>query len=306
MLHRCKTGLARRAIAIFAFAPLLVFGSAAQAARPANQPPVISGSPATSVAVGASYAFQPVASDPEGRKLSFKIANLPSWATFSTSTGRLSGTPTRAATWSSITISVSDGKSTASLAPFSITAEAGTTANRVPTINGSVVTSIEAGTPYAFKPSAADADGDPLTYSISGKPAWATFDRTTGTLYGTPGIADVGTYSNIVISVSDGIAVSSLPAFSLAVTPAATRSVTVKWVPPTQNTDGTPLTNLSGYMVFYGTSSQQYSTSMYLLGAASSSVVVEDLVPGTYYFSVKAVNTAGVESTFASEVVATL
>lgn len=306
MLHSHKTRLARRAIALLAFAHLLVFGSAAQAGRVVNQPPVISGSPATSVAVGASYAFQPVASDPEGRKLAFRIMNLPAWASFSSSTGRLSGTPSRAGTWSSITISVSDGKSTASLAPFSIAVQGGTTTNRVPTINGSVVTSIEAGTPYAFKPSASDADGDPLTYSISGKPAWATFDRTTGTLYGTPGIADVGTYSNIVISVSDGIATSAMPAFSLTVTPAATRSVTVKWVAPTQNTDGTPLTNLSGYLVFYGTASQQYSTSMYLPGAASSSVTVEGLAPGTYYFTVKAVNNVGVESTFANEVVATL
>jgi hypothetical protein len=305
MLQRRKSRLARRAIAILTFTPLLVFGAAAQAGKPTNQPPIISGTPVTSVAAGASYAFQPVASDPEGRRLSFKVTNLPAWATFSTSTGRLSGTPTESGTYSSISISVSDGKLTASLAPFSI-AVAATTANSVPKISGTAVTSIQAGNPYAFKATASDADGDALTFSISGKPSWATFDRSNGTLYGTPDTADVGTYSNIVISVSDGTASSSMAAFALTVTPSETRSVTVKWLPPTENTDGTPITDLSGYKVFYGVASQQYSTSMYLAGASATSVVVEGLAPGTYYFSVKAVNNAGVASTYADEVVAVL
>jgi Putative Ig domain len=306
MLQRRKSRLARRAIAILTFTPLLVFGAVAQAGKPSNKPPIILGTPVTSVAAGASYAFQPVASDPEGRRLSFKVTNLPAWATFSTSTGRLSGTPTKGGTYSSISISVSDGKLTASLAPFSIYVGGDTTTNRTPTINGSVVTSITAGTPYAFRPTASDADGDPLTYSISGKPSWATFDRSNGTLYGTPGAADVGTYSNIVISVSDGTVSNSMAAFALTVTPSETRSVTVKWLPPTENTDGTPITDLSGYKVFYGVASQQYSTSMYLAGASATSVVVEGLAPGTYYFSVKAVNNAGIASTYADEVVAVL
>jgi hypothetical protein len=305
MLQRCKIRLAPRGVAFLTFAFLLL-GIAAQAGVWQNKPPVISGTPATSGTVGERYAFRPAARDPEGRTLSFKVANKPAWASFSTSTGRLSGTPSRAGTFSSIRISVSDGKSTTSLAPFSITVAKDPAGNRVPTINGSAVTSIEVGTPYAFKATAWDADGDRLTYSISGKPAWATFDRATGTLYGTPAAANVGTYSNIVISVSDGTASSALGAFSLSVTPVANRSVTVKWLTPTQNTDGTPVTNLSGYMVFYGTSSQQYSTSMYLPGAGTNSVVVENLAPGTYYFSVKALNNAGVESTYANEVVAML
>ena len=47
-----------------------------------NRPPVISGSPATSVTVGQAYSFTPTASDPDGQALSFSIANRPSWATF--------------------------------------------------------------------------------------------------------------------------------------------------------------------------------------------------------------------------------
>jgi hypothetical protein len=72
---------------------------------------------------GSAYSFQPIASDPDGNALTFSIANKPVWATFSTSTGLLTGTPTlaQAGTTSSIVISVSDGALSASLAAFNLT-----------------------------------------------------------------------------------------------------------------------------------------------------------------------------------------
>ena len=76
------------------------------------------------------------------------------------------------------------------------------------------MTSARVSEPYAFRPTATDADGDRLTFSIQRKPAWATFDTTDGTLYGTPAATDVGTASNVVIGVSDGQATATLPAFS--------------------------------------------------------------------------------------------
>ena len=87
-----------------------------------NQPPTISGTPPTSVRTGVAYAFTPTARDPEGRTLTFSIANKPAWAAFSTTTGRLSGTPSSAqtGTFSNIRISVSDGTSTVSLPTFAI------------------------------------------------------------------------------------------------------------------------------------------------------------------------------------------
>ena len=58
-----------------------------------NNPPEISGTPSTSVAEGVGYHFTPTASDPDGDNLSFSILNQPTWASFSASTGTLSGTP---------------------------------------------------------------------------------------------------------------------------------------------------------------------------------------------------------------------
>jgi hypothetical protein len=71
------------------------------------------------------------------------------------------------------------------------------------------------GVTYAFKPSASDSAGHTLSYSIKNKPAWATFSIATGLLWGTPGAA--GTYSDIVISASDGKASAALPAFAITV-----------------------------------------------------------------------------------------
>jgi hypothetical protein len=276
----------------------------APAGSTANKPPTISGTPAASVAVGQAYGFMPTASDPEGKPLAFTIANKPAWGTFSTATGRLSGTPTSAGTHTNIAIAVSDGTATASLAAFSITV--GST-NRAPVITGTPVTSAKAGQPYSFRPTAQDADGDPLTFSIQNKPAWATFDASSGTLYGTPTSANVATFSNIVISASDGKASASLPSFAITVAAASTASITVSWVPPTQNTDGTPVTGLSGFRVFYGTASRQYGQSVLVSSPSLRSVVVEGLSPGTtWYFGVKSVSTTGVESDYSNEAIRTL
>lgn len=91
-------------------------------AQAANRPPTISGAPARAINVGKDYSFKPVASDPEGATLKFSIANRPNWSSFRTSNGRLSGTPTAAhvGNYSGIVISVSDGKTSASLPAFTI------------------------------------------------------------------------------------------------------------------------------------------------------------------------------------------
>jgi hypothetical protein len=264
---------------------------------PTNTPPSISGTPATTATVGAQYAFTPTATDVDGNTLTYSIANRPSWATFNTSTGRLAGTPTSAnvGTYSSIQISVSDGQASANLLPFSIVVNNVVT-NRAPTISGTPATSVMQGTPYSFQPTATDADGDALTFSISNAPSWATFSPTTGRLQGTPSAGNVGVFSNIVIGVSDGKTTVSLPAFSVTVLAVASGSATLTWTPPTQNTDGSPLTNLAGYRIYWGTAPGTYTSSVTLTNPGLSSYVVTSLAPGTYYFVVTARNSAGVES----------
>jgi len=170
------------------------------------------------------------------------------------------------------------------------------TSNRAPTISGTPLTSVMQGNAYAFTPNAADADGNTLTFSIANRPAWATFNAETGRLNGTPSPADVGTYAGITISVSDGSASATLASFSVQVVATATGSATLTWTPPTQNTDGSPLTNLAGYRVYWGTTQDSYPNSVAINNPGLTSYVVDQLTPATWYFALAAVNSAGVES----------
>ncbi|QBY03367.1 hypothetical protein E2K93_02815 [Thalassotalea sp. HSM 43] len=90
--------------------------------------------------------------------------------------------------------------------------------NTAPSISGAPEsTSINELQAFSFTPSANDSDGDSLTFSINKTISWAEFDSATGTLAGTPTLADAGTIADIVISVSDGSASTDLAGFDLTV-----------------------------------------------------------------------------------------
>ena len=244
-----------------ASASLAAFTITVQAA---NRPPVISGTPATTVAPGQSYSFAPIASDPDGNTLTFGISARPSWATFNANTGQLNGTPAAAnvGTYGGITITVSDGQASATLAAFSINVPS---VNRAPAISGNAPTSVTQGQAYSFEPTASDPDGNSLTFSITNRPSWATFNTTTGRLEGTA--SGAGTFSGITISVTDGQASASLAAFAITVhssnrapvisgTPTATvlAGQSYSFVPTGSDPDGDPLTfavsNLPSWAAF--------------------------------------------------------
>lgn len=264
---------------------------------PANRAPTISGSPARTVSAGSAYSFTPSANDPDSSDtLGFTIQNRPTWAAFDTATGRLSGTPaaTVSGAFANVVINVSDGRLSASLPAFTITVNPPN--NRAPTISGSPATTVNAGAAYNFQPSATDADNDTLSYSISNLPSWAQFDAATGRLSGTPDAADAGAYSNIAISVSDGEDSAALPSFGITVSQGASGNAVLSWTAPTQNTNGTALTNLQGYRVVYGRSSSNLDQTVQIANASVSTHTLTGLASGTWYFAVKAYTMAGTES----------
>jgi len=255
--------------------------------------PVISGSPATTVNAGQRYVFKPTASDADGDKLAFSITGLPAWAKFSTTYGSLVGTPkaSHAGKWSNIRIRVSDGTTTRSLPVFSITVVAG--GNTAPKISGTPADTAKIGRTYSFLPTASDADGQKLTFAISNKPAWASFDAATGRLSGVPLKPQVGLYSGIVIIASDGQASTSLTPFSVKV---RDHLATLSWAAPTSNVDGTPLIDLAGYRIVYGLAPGALTKTLTINSPAITSAMIEDLAPGTWYFAVKSYTAASVES----------
>lgn len=260
----------------------------------------ISGSPATSVLGWHPYSFTPTTTVPSGYTKTFSISGKPSWASFNTANGTLSGMPQTAnvGTSSTVVISVTDGPSRASLPAFTLKV----LPNITPTITGSPATSATVGTLYSFTPKASEPDGDPLSFSVKNKPSWASFSIATGRLWGTPTAANVGTFSNIVISTSTGHASASLPAFTITVksssggTTSTTGSASLHWTAPTTNTNGSALTNLAGYHIYYGKSTSTMTTAITVASPGTTSYTVSNLAAGTWYFAVSAYTTNGTQS----------
>ncbi len=164
-------------------------------------------------------------------------------------------------------------------------------------ISGSPPTTAQVGQYYSFRPTVIASSGSTLTYAVQNKPAWAQFSATTGTLSGTPS-AGSATAANILVSVSNGAQSAALHAFNITVQPAPVpqRTAILGWSPPTHNIDGSPLTNLAGYVVHYGTRSTALKNKISVASATATSVEITSLSPGNWSFAVSAVNTANVES----------
>jgi hypothetical protein len=163
-----------------------------------------------------------------------------------------------------------------------------------PTIAGQPAPEVMVGQPYAFTPTATSPSGARLAFAIVGQPRWATFDPASGRLAGTPTAADVGRY-DVRISAGDGTQTAVL-AFAVTVTPAPAGRATLSWAAPTTRTDGTPLTNLAGFRIYYGTSANALGQRLEIRNPSISTAVVENLTPGTWYFAASAVDADGQES----------
>lgn len=70
----------------------------------------------------------------------------------------------------------------------------------------------------------------------------------------------------------------------------------LSWLAPTQNVDGSALTNLAGFRIYYGTAASALTRSIAVPNALTTSYVVGDLASGTWYFAVRAYTTNDAES----------
>ena len=84
-------------------------------------------------------------------------------------------------------------------------------------ISGNPASRVEVGELYRFIPTVRGLRDDRLRFSVSGKPNWLSFDRSTGQLKGRPGNSAVGRHGNISLRVTDGRNSATLPAFSVDV-----------------------------------------------------------------------------------------
>ncbi len=172
--------------------------------------PIISGTPSTTVDENGFYSFVPDVINTEDDDLTFSITNKPSWATFNTLSGELSGTPgfSDAGTTSDIKITVSDGNNVDELT-FSVTVTdvAGnvTLANAIANLSATEGLSLD----YTFASNTfSESQGLDMTYSAvqsddTSLPSWISFDASTRTFSGIPQNSDIGILS-IKLSASNG------------------------------------------------------------------------------------------------------
>jgi hypothetical protein len=164
-------------------------------------------------------------------------------------------------------------------------------------ISGTPPSEAMVGQQYSFRPQASGGSGG-LQFSAQNLPGWMSLQTSTGHLSGTPGSADVATFGNIRITVTDGLSSRTLGPFEISVMAqnAGIRSVTLSWQAPTERADGTPLIGLAGFRILYGTTSGNLDRTIQLDNPGLSRYVVENLVQGTWYFAMTAYDQAGLQS----------
>jgi len=87
--------------------------------------------------------------------------------------------------------------------------------------------------------------------------------------------------------------------------PAAT-AATLHWEVPVENTNGTPLTDLQGYTIVYGTSPETLNKWVQIADIGTTSYALSDLSPGTWYFAVLSYTASGVNSALSNVVSKTI
>jgi hypothetical protein len=119
--------------------------------------------------------------------------------------------------------------------------------------------------------------------------SWGILAQTLGALAISVILAGCGGSTEGGASVSDTSSASSLSV-------ATADSVTLSWSAPTENTNGSALTNLTGYIIYYGPSASAMTQTIDINTVGMLTYVVDNLSAGTWYFQIVEVNAAGVQS----------
>lgn len=165
-----------------------------------NRPPVVDALPNRADAENQTVSFAVIASDPEGRTLSYSAPNLPPGITIDSGTGLVSGTLAYNASGThNVQILVSNGLAvTTRTFTWQVT-----NVNRPPVVTNPGPQNSAEGATLSLPISASDPDGQALTYSSTGLPPGLSINPSSGVISGSLTYAAAGTYS-VTVRASDG------------------------------------------------------------------------------------------------------
>jgi len=183
-----------------------------------NSPPVISGTPLTTIEEDADYSFTVSSTDPDGTAdtASYFLQNNPAWMSINDATGQVSGVPLNidVGIQEDIIVGVRDSAGVEDSLTFSVTVS---NTNDPPEITSTAGLLASEDVLYSYTFIASDIDvGDSLSYSAPVLPDWLSFDASSQILSGTPDDVDLGSHG-VTLRVNDGT-VSVEQSFTVSVT----------------------------------------------------------------------------------------
>jgi len=142
---------------------------------------------------------------------------------------------------------------------------------------------------------ATSADTDTAPALVS--PSVGVIDRSSG-VDSTPSTASVASNTTSTATTAPASGTNTSSTVAKTTTPVTTVNgvATLDWLPPTENSDGSALTNLGGYTVYYGTSPDHLAQSVKVTNPGLTAYAVTGLSSGTWYFAVTSYSADGVES----------
>jgi uncharacterized protein YhjY with autotransporter beta-barrel domain len=231
------------AVTVTALNGLIVQQSSTNFSLTVNPPLVATAaSPTLALTAGAAAFAQPVTATGGSGAKSFAVSPaLPAGLSFSTSNGRISGTPTTAAAGTPYTITVSDS----STPPAQASAHFSLSINGPLAIGTSLANvGLTVGSAASVTPVTATGGANPLTYTIQPSlPAGLSFSATTGQITGTPAVSATSATFNVSINdASTPVPQTKNQSFTLVINPALAASVAVPTSALTTGTAVTPFT----------------------------------------------------------------
>jgi len=157
----------------------------------------------------------------------------------------------------------------------------------------------------------------PVTVSQNGSTTlnWSSTDATSctasGDWSGNKGVSGSETINSLMIDrqftlICSGAGGSVNNTVNVTVVLNNNGTALLSWTPPTENTDGSPLTDLAGYKIRYGTSPGSYSDTVTINNPGLTSYLIENLASSGWYFVMTSFNSSGIESSYSTEVSKTI